>query len=81
MTGTLCHSQCTVSEHVCSCSDHVKHCKATELFYRVWSAVSHLLSPLQCVRDTLSSSENTSADKLLVKAKPSSSVWGLPDKR
>ena len=79
--GTLCHSQCTVSEHVCLCSDHVKHCKATKLLQWAWSAVSHLWSPLQCVRDTLSSSENTSADKLLVKAKPSLSGWGLPHRR
>ena len=78
--GTLSHSQCTVSEHVYSCSDHVKPCKATELLQWVWSAVSHLLSPLQCVIDTLSSSENTSAEMQLAEAGPYWSGWGLPQR-
>ena len=40
MTGTLCHSRCTVSEHVCLCSVHVKHCKALELLQWAWSAAA-----------------------------------------
>ena len=41
MSGTLSsHSQCTVSERVCSCSVHVKHCRAPELLQWVWSAAA-----------------------------------------
>ena len=41
MSGTLSsHSQCTVSERVCSCSVHVKHCRAPELLQWVWSAAT-----------------------------------------
>ena len=40
MSGTLCHSQYTVSERVCSCSVHVKHCRAPELLQWVWSAAA-----------------------------------------
>ena len=43
--------------------------------------VSHLLSPLQVVRGTLSSSGSTSADKVLGKAKPSWNMWGWPEHR
>ena len=40
MAETLCHSQCTVSEHVCLCSAHVKHCRAPDLLQWVWSAAA-----------------------------------------
>ncbi len=40
MIGTLCHSQCTVSGHVCLRSVHVKHFTAPDLLQWVWSAAA-----------------------------------------